>query len=410
MNLSAALRATVLGAATGMRSMTGLAAVALTTPRGARPAWVGRLGGGWGRGLTSLAAVGELLTDKSGELPSRLESPVFGQRLTMGAVNATALAKREGARPVLPALLAVAGAAAGTYLGVRWRTYAQHHGRATAGAVVEDLAAIGLAAAATRRAKGVGMNPASMRRESPIRPAGEGKGAWLASLEQGANLLQQATPLKDFDVYVVGFHPAKDDPNMQMEAHHYCRVVNDDLIQCVLFDGNTRDANLIGVEYIVSQRLFEALPEPERSYWHPHNFEILSAQLVAPGLPDAAEKALMRRLLNGYGKTWHTWHTGRHDGEAGHDLPLGEPMLMWSFNRERECDESLKQHRNRAMGIDVDKKYRDRQALVALAHPQWGVDELKDQFVDTEPIAGVVDVPARASRADTPAAATARDS
>lgn len=394
MNPSIALRAALLGAATGMRSMTGLAAVALTTPRGARPAWVGRLGGRWGRGLTSLAAAGELLADKSAELPSRLEPPVFGQRFTMGAVNATALAKREGARPVLPALLAVAGVAAGTYLGTRWRRYTQQHGRAIAGAVVEDLTAVGLAATATRRAdsKRAGLHPAIKRRESPIQPAGTGKGARLASLEQGASLVQQATPLKDFDVYVVGFHPAKDDPGVQMEAHHYCRVVNDDLIQCVLFDGNARDANLIGVEYIVSERLFETLPEPERDYWHPHNFEILSAQLVAPGLPDAAEKALMKQLLNGYGKTWHTWHTGRRDGEPGHSLPLGAPMLMWSFNRERECDESLQRHRNRAMDIDMEKKHRDRQDLVSLAHPQWGVDDLRDQFMDTEPIPGVADV------------------
>ncbi len=394
MNLSTALRATLLGAATGLRSMTGLAAVALTTPRSAHPAWVGRLGGGWGRGVTSLAAASELLTDKSVGLPSRLESPLFGQRLAASAVNATALARREGARPVLPVVLAMAGAAAATYLGVRWRTFAHQRGRATAGAVVEDLAAIGLAAAATRRAgaRRLGMPPTITPRESPIRPAGRGKGAWLTSLELGANLLQQTTPLKDFDVYVVGFHPAKEHPDMQMEAHHYCRVVNDDLIQCVLFDGNTRDANLIGVEYIVSERLFETLPESERRYWHPHNFEILSAQLVAPGLPEVAEKSLMKKLLNGYGKTWHTWHTGRHDGEPGHDLPVGEPMLMWSFNREGECDESLKQHRNRAMGLDVAKKYRDRQDLVALARPQSGVNDLKDRFRDTTPVPGVVDI------------------
>ena len=397
MNLSTALRATLLGAATGMRSMTGLAAIALTTRRGAHPAWVGRLGGRWGRGLTSLAAGGELLTDKSAELPSRLEPPVFGYRLAMGAVSAAALAKREGARLVAPVVLAVAGAAGAMYLGVRWRAFAQRRGRATAGAVVEDLAAMGLAAAATRRADGkrAGMSPAIRPRESPVRPAGRGKGAWLAGLELGANLLQQTTPLKDFDVYVVGFHPAKDDPEMQMEAHHYCRVVNDDLIQCVLFDGNTRDANLIGVEYIVSERLFQALPEPERRFWHPHNFEILSGQLVAPGLPDVAEKALMKKLLNGYGKTWHTWHTGRHDGESGHDLPLGEPMLMWSFNREGECDEALKQHRNHAMRIDADKKYRERQELVKLARPQSGVDALKDRFPGSAPIPGVVDVSAR---------------
>lgn len=393
MNPSIALRAALLGAATGMRSMTGLAAVALTTPHGARPAWLGRLGGRWGRGLTSLAAAGELVADKTADLPSRLESPVFGQRFTMGAVNAAALARREGARPILPALLAVAGAVAGTYLGVRWRTFAQHHGRPFAGAVVEDLAAVGLAATATRRVDAKGARePAVQRRESPIRPAGAGKGAWLAGLQRGAKLAQQVTPLKDFDVYVAGFHPAKEDPAVQMEAHHYCRVVNDDLIQCVLFDGNTRDANLIGVEYIISERLFGTLPEAERDFWHPHNFEILSGQLVAPGLPDAAEKALMKRLLNGYGKTWHTWHTGRHDGEPGHDLPLGSPMLMWSFNRERECDESLKRHRNESMSIDVDGKYRQRQDLASLAHPQWGVDDLRDQFMDTEPIPGVTDV------------------
>src|SRR5215211_3825551 len=100
-------------------------------------------------------------------------------------------------------------------------------------------------------------NPLIKTRPSPVAPAGEGKGAWMAALEKGAAVLQDTTPLKGFDVYVVGFHCAKDEPDMQMEAHHYCRVVNDDLLQCVIFDGNTREANLIGIEYIVSERLFE---------------------------------------------------------------------------------------------------------------------------------------------------------
>jgi hypothetical protein len=37
------------------------------------------------------------------------------------------------------------------------------------------------------------------------------------------------------------------------------------------FDGNTRNANLTGIEYIISERLFEQLPRDERPYWHPHN-------------------------------------------------------------------------------------------------------------------------------------------
>jgi hypothetical protein len=229
-------------------------------------------------------------------------------------------------------------------------------------------------------------------RPSPMSPAGDGKGLWLSTLEKGAKVLQDPAPLKKFDVYVAGFHPAKDDPSMQMEAHHYCRVVNDDFIQAALFDGNTPEANLIGIEYIVSEQLFERLPAEERGYWHPHNFEVLSGQLVAPGLPAAAEKALMKRLLNSYGKTWHTWHTGRHDTGGGHDLPLGDPMLMWSFNREGECDPALEQDREVAMSLDTAATQQQRQDLIDLAHPQHGVDALKDRFTGTAPVPGVVDV------------------
>jgi hypothetical protein len=236
------------------------------------------------------------------------------------------------------------------------------------------------------------VNPTIKSRQSPVRAAGGRKGRWLGALEQGANLLQDVTPLKGFDVYVVGFHCAKDEPGMQMEAHHYCRVVNDDLLQCVLFDGNTRDANLIGIEYIVSESLFDSLPDDEKLNWHPHNYEVLSGQLVAPGLPDVAEKAFFRLLINSYGKTWHTWHSGRHDGEPGLDLPLGDPKLMWSFNRDGECDEALKRDRDDAMGIDVASKRAERQSFVDLAHPQHGVDAMADQFSDTAPIPGVVDV------------------
>lgn len=219
------------------------------------------------------------------------------------------------------------------------------------------------------------------KRDPPIEPEGERKLIRQAGLETGSKLLQDFAPLKEFDIYVVGFHPARDDPSMQMEAHHYCKQVNRDLLQCILFDGNTEEANLIGIEYIISERLFEGLPEGERGYWHPHNFEILSGQLVAPGLPAVAEKAMLKLLMNSYGKTWHTWHTGRHDQPgSGDTLPLGDPMLMWSFNREGEADEALVRERARRLQIDVEAKRAERQELVEYAHPQYGVDLLKGRF------------------------------
>ena len=128
------------------------------------------------------------------------------------------------------------------------------------------------------------------QRQSPLTPAGSPTSRWRATLDAGAKLLQETHPMKGFDVYVVGFHCAKGEPDMQMEAHHYCKVVNDELLQCALFDGNTAEANLIGIEYIISARLFGTLQRPEKPYWHPHNFEVLSGQLVAPGLPEPPRK------------------------------------------------------------------------------------------------------------------------
>lgn len=223
-----------------------------------------------------------------------------------------------------------------------------------------------------------------MKREPPVHPPGGGKSLKATLLEKGADWLQDVAPVKQFDIYVAGFHCARHAPSMQMEAHHYCHQVNGEFLQCILFDGNTENVNLIGIEYIISERLFGELPRDEQPYWHPHNFEILSGQLVAPGLPEAAEKELMKMLVNSYGKTWHTWHSGRHDQGAGNALPLGEPRLMWSFNRDGEADEAMKRDRDEAMQVDTARKRRERQELVSRTHPQRGVDLLKEAFPDAE--------------------------
>lgn len=102
------------------------------------------------------------------------------------------------------------------------------------------------------------------RETATMQEAGRAKKAKTAVLEPGARLLQPMTPLSQFDVYLVGFHPMKEDPNHQMEAHHFCRHINEDLMQCILFSGNTPDAHLNGIEYIISERLYKSLLEEER--------------------------------------------------------------------------------------------------------------------------------------------------
>ncbi len=210
-------------------------------------------------------------------------------------------------------------------------------------------------------------------------------------LEAGAGVLQDNAPLESMDVYLVGFHPIKDDPEHQMEAHHFCNQVNQDFAQCVLFDGNEAGSNLNGVEYIISQSLFDELSEDEKQYWHPHNGEILSGQLVAPGIPAVAEKQLMKDKMNSYGKTWHFWQSGAFNMTAD-KIPLGKPKLAWSFNRDGEAIQGLIQQRDKRLGVSTDKSRDERSDLVELAKPQSGVDALKDAFSrPTSAIPGVTD-------------------
>lgn len=222
-------------------------------------------------------------------------------------------------------------------------------------------------------------------------PPGAPKTGTTRALETGARLLQQSSPLAPMDIHLVGFHPLKDDPQHQMEAHHFCRQVNEDFAQCALFDSAARTANLTGIEYIISEKLFLRLPEGERRYWHPHNGEILSGQLIAPGIPRAAEKALMRDKVNSYGKTWHVWHTGAF-GIPGDALPMGEPRLAWSFNRDGEIIPGLLLQRDQRLRQQSVERWRERADLQQLAKPQEGVDALLGAFPrDTGPIPGVVD-------------------
>lgn len=230
---------------------------------------------------------------------------------------------------------------------------------------------------------------ACLAQQAPHVP-GEPKSPKGIALEAGAKALQSSTPLKPFDVYLVGFHPMKEHPEKQMEAHHYCHQMNEDFAQCTLFDSNGANARLNGIEYIISEKLFDLLPAAERALWHPHNGEILSGQLVAPGIPAAAEKELMRMKMNSYGKTWHVWNTG-HEGSAPDQLPIGPPMLAWSFSRDGEAIQSMVDRRDRRIGINSVDRRKQRADLQALAKPQSGVDDLKGKFTrPTKDIPGVI--------------------
>ena len=183
--------------------------------------------------------------------------------------------------------------------------------------------------------------------------------------------------MRAIDTYLDGFNTLKDEPGHVMEAHLFCRARNEEFTQCMMFDANTADANMVGIKYIVSERLFDGLPAEEKLLWHPLNYEILSGQLVASGLPDMAEHAFMEKKLNAYAKTWRTWDVGAANSKS---LPLGPAQLAWSFNADGELPESVLRERDKRMNIDTSQKREARKDLSDASHAQRGVNALSSAY------------------------------
>ena len=119
----------------------------------------------------------------------------------------------------------------------------------------------------------------------------------------------------------------------------YTNTYRVDVRQCLIYDTPQPNARLIGVEYMISAKLFKTLEPSERKLWHSHIFEVKSGMLIMPGpngLPtgvwEEAETKEMEEVVGLYGKTYHFWQVDRGD-----KLPLGGPELMMSFTKEEQC-------------------------------------------------------------------------
>ena len=196
------------------------------------------------------------------------------------------------------------------------------------------------------------------RTRTRVAGAGRHKSLGTRALEAEASLLQRLTPLQQFSLYLDGFHFESGHLGRQCRACHYCTLLSEDLVQCVLFDGPVPEARLIGVEYIISEPLFEALPPEEKPLWHTHFYEVKSGQLAAPRLPGGAELQLMDKLRTSYGKLWLTWDTAQESR-----LPLGIPKLMMGFTEDGQLRPELLAERDRLLRLSSGRTRQRRAAL-----------------------------------------------
>lgn len=198
------------------------------------------------------------------------------------------------------------------------------------------------------------------RREALVAFAGTAAALAAATPAHADHKTREAktqSPLDQMHLYLCAFHLAKKDPKLVFEAHHYCMPVDDEVHQCIIFDGNGKTARILGVEYIVSDKLYRQLPAAEKKYWHPHAYEVTSGLLIAPGMDIEQETELLEGLVNTWGKTWHTWR------DPTTPLPTGEPLLMWSASKDGQVSGKALSARDRKFKVSTAELRKRRRHI-----------------------------------------------
>ena len=81
-----------------------------------------------------------------------------------------------------------------------------------------------------------------------------------------------------------------------MEAHHYVSQLNKYIHQEIIFDGNEKNAKIMGVTSF-QKSFFKPWTKKKRSSGI-HHYEVKSAALIAPRISDVAEHELMKNLVS----------------------------------------------------------------------------------------------------------------
>jgi hypothetical protein len=99
-----------------------------------------------------------------------------------------------------------------------------------------------------------------------------------------------------------------DDPTLRV--WHFCKPNDKIMMVCQLYDSNSPNATLIGVEYMITANAYKNLPDREKPNWHYHKEEFAPnrADPKLPMLSEQQQNATLKKLEESFGKVIITWN------------------------------------------------------------------------------------------------------
>lgn len=78
-------------------------------------------------------------------------------------------------------------------------------------------------------------------------PPGKGMTMTQSMVDKGAEMMQSLKPVKQMSQHVCSFACYSHDMTRQIETHHYVSRLNNDFLQCAVYDSDLPNARLIGI-------------------------------------------------------------------------------------------------------------------------------------------------------------------
>jgi Protein of unknown function (DUF1264) len=147
----------------------------------------------------------------------------------------------------------------------------------------------------------------------------------IAQQQQGmTNATAAAKPVDGYNLpqgHLNALRHNFDDPSLRVE--HFCKPHDRVMMVCQLYDSNSVNATLIGIEYIITQEQYDSLPNREKPFWHAHREELKPerADPMMPELSPEQAQAEMAKMLPTWGKVIITWI-------PSDDLPSFPPQVQ----------------------------------------------------------------------------------
>ena len=131
------------------------------------------------------------------------------------------------------------------------------------------------------------------------------------SAAQQATMANATKPVDGYDTpqgHMNAVRHVFDDPSLRVD--HYCKPNDKIMMVYQLYDSDSANATLIGIEYIITQEQYDSLPDREKPYWHAHRVEFRPdrANPMMPELSAEEAKAEMAKLAPTWGKVIITWN------------------------------------------------------------------------------------------------------